>query len=313
MTQRSVRVYSARDAPDLGPIYRLFEGLTDIHVELEKIHHSEAVPRALAERDDPRADLIVMNAQGPLEAVRHLGVFDPYPAEVARSYEPYMRADDHSWVSFNAWPRVALVNRQVLPDPQEWPAHVEELAEPRYRGLASIAGIYAGAPVTQVSAMRAVKGDGWTWDLVDRWLANGMRLYRSNDVLREALIADRNGIALVNDSNYHVFLMAGQPVGEAWLDQGPGEIGTLVDGHSLAILRGAPHPDTARDLVDFMLSTEVQTLLARMYGETPVNPCAVHGPVRPLAEIRRMEVPVSAIVALRPSTLAELERRGFDL
>src|SRR5207245_9363695 len=139
-------------------------------------------------------------------------------------------------IACNGWPRLAMVNRQILPDPKDWPSHIEELAEPKYRGVASIAGIFAGAPVSQVSAMRAVKGDAWTWALVDRLLANGMRIYRSNDRLREALIADRNAVPLVNASNCHVFLSAGEPVGEAWLDQGPGELGTLVEGHSVAVL-----------------------------------------------------------------------------
>jgi len=55
----------------------------------------------------------------------------------------------------------------------------------------------------------------------------------------------------------------------------------------------------------------VQTLLARMFGETPVNPMAVTGPVRPLSEIRRTPAPLAKITALRDSTRAYLTASGF--
>jgi len=313
MADPSLHVYLARDQPDLGPVFRLFEGLTGVVVTVGKIFHLDTIPRVLAERADPLADLLIMYTQVAFEAAGHLGLFDPYVAPIARDGEPWLHASDYSWLSFNAWPRIALINRQVLPDPADWPSGVEVLAEPRFRDLTAIAGIFAEAPVAQVSAMRAVKGDDWTFALVDRWLANGMRVYWSNLALREGLIRDRKAVALANSSNAHVFLMAGQPVGEAWLDQGSGSLGTLVEGHSIAILRGAKHPEAARDFIDFLLSSDIQTLLARLHGETPVNPAAVHGVVRPLVAIRRIGVTASKLLALRPSTEAELTRRGFNL
>jgi ABC-type Fe3+ transport system substrate-binding protein len=115
----------------------------------------------------------------------------------------------------------------------------------------------------------------------------------------------------VNSSNYHVFLMAGNPVGEAWLDQEPGGLGTHVEAHVVAVVKGAKHGDAARAFVDFLLSADTQTLLARMFGETPVNPDAITGPVRPLAQIRRTPASVAKITALRDSTRAYLVKKGF--
>src|SRR2546421_734212 len=127
---------------------------------------------------------------------------------------------------------------------------------------------------SQSSAIRAARGDDFAWHLLDRLRANGLRTYGSNKATREALVREGNAIALVNSSNYHVFLMEGNPVGEAWLDQEPGGLGTHVEAHVVAVVRGAPHGDEARAFVDFMLSADTQTLLARMFGETPVNPDA---------------------------------------
>ena len=311
MADATLRVYSGRNRPDLTPIYRLFERLTDTKVEVEMIYHLDVERRLIEERDDPRADVLVTNSQVAVEAVRDTGIFEPYRAEIARGYDEWLRAPDYSWLSFTAWPRTAMINRRVVADPAAWPTMLEELASEPFRGKISMATTNEETTVSQISSIRAAKGDVYAWGLIDRLLANGLRTYESNKATREALIRDHNAVALVNSSNYHVFLMEGNPVGEAWLDQEPSGLGTHVEAHTVAVVKGARHGDAARAFVDFLLSTDTQTLLARMFGETPVNPKAVTGPVRPLAEIRRTTVALAKITALRDSTRAFLTKKGF--
>jgi len=311
MPDRVLRVYSGRNRPDLTPIYRLFEGLTDVKVEVEMIYHLDVERRLIAERGDPRADVLVTNSQVAVEAVRESGIFEPYGSEVARGYAEWLRAPDFSWLSFSAWPRTAMINRRVLPDAASWPRSLEDLAEPRLRGKISMATTNEETTVSQWSSIRAARGDQYAWKLLDRLLANGLRTYESNKATREALIRDANAVALVNSSNFHVFLMEGNPVGEAWLDQDEGGLGTHIEAHVVAAVKDAAHGDHARAFIDFLLSADTQTLLARMFGETPVNPDAVSGPVRPLARIRRTPAPMAKITALRESTRAYLTSKGF--
>jgi len=312
MTRGQLRVYSGRNRPDLTPIYRLFEALTDVEVQVDMIYHLDVEKRLLEERNDPQADVLVTNSQVAVEAVRETGIFDPYRAAVARGYDEWLRAPDYSWLSFTAWPRTAMINRRVLPDPTEWPRTLEELASsPRLRGKISMATTNEETTVSQISAIRAAKGDDYAWQLVDRWLANGLRTYESNKATREGLVRDGNAVALVNSSNFHVFLMEGNPVGEAWLDQEEGGLGTHCEAHVVAVTKNAKHGDEARAFVDFLLAADTQTLLARMFGETPVNADAVTGPVRPLAQIRRTPVSLPQITALRDSTRAYLTKKGF--
>ena len=304
-------MYSGRNRPDLTPIYRLFEGLTDAKVEVEMVYHLDVERRLIEERDEPRADVLVTNSQVAVEAVRGTGIFEPYPAEVARSYDDWLRAPDYSWLGFAAWPRTAMINRRVLPDPAAWPRSLEDLATERFRGKISVATTNEETTVSQISSIRAARGDLYAWGLIDRLLANGLRTYESNKATREALISDRNAAALVNSSNYHVFLMEGNPVGEVWLDQEDGGLGTHVEAHVVALVKDARNREAGEAFVDFLLSADTQTLLARMFGETPVNPDAVTGPVRPLAQIRRTPVSLAKITELRDSTRAYLANKGF--
>jgi len=87
-----LRVYSGRNRPDLTPIYRLFEGLTDTKVEVEMIYHLDVERRLIDERDDPKAEVLVTNSQVAVEAVRDTDIFEPYRAEVARGYDEWLRA-----------------------------------------------------------------------------------------------------------------------------------------------------------------------------------------------------------------------------
>jgi iron(III) transport system substrate-binding protein len=311
MSERKLRIYSGRNRPDLTPFYQIFEGLTGIAVSVEKVYHLDVEDRIVRERSEPQADLLVTNSQVAVEAVREAGVFEPYAPEVARRYEPWLRAPDFAWLSFTAWPRSAMVNRGVLREPASWPRRFEDLAEPALRDRASIATVNEETTVSQFSALRALKGDAWTWALVDRLNANGLRTYPSNKDTREALIRERNAVAMANSSNVHVFLMEGNPVGEAWLDQDEGGLGTNVEAHTVAVIKGCMHPEEARAFVDWLLEADTQALLARMFGETPVNPSAEHGTVRPLAKIRRMDVPLAKLTELRDGTRAYLATKGL--
>jgi iron(III) transport system substrate-binding protein len=117
---------------------------------------------------------------------------------------------------------------------------------------------------------------------------------------------------LANSSNVHVFHLEGNPVGEVWLDSEEGGLGTHVEAHTAAIIKGCKHPQAARDFVDFLLTPEVQGMLARLYGETPVNPKADHGWVRPLAQIRRRHAPLQKVAVRVASTIELLRSKGFQ-
>src|SRR5262245_47439912 len=315
MTSRGeLVVYSGRNRPDLTPVYRLYEHLTDTRVLVEKVYHHDAEQRVIDERNDPQADLLLTNSQLALEVVRDSGVFEPYASPVAREYPEWLRAPDFAWLSFTAWPRVAMVNRRQLGEPSEgWPMRLEDFAMPFYHGKVACASLVEMTTVAQFAALRVAKGDAYAEGLIVRMLANGLRIYKSNLNTREALAREDLAAALANSSNVHVFYLEGNPVGEAWLDQEDGGMGTHVEAHTVAVLRGCKHPESARDFVDFLLTPEIQGMLARLYGETPVNPLADHGWVRPLATIRRMDAPLNKVAACMESTLALLRGKGFEV
>jgi iron(III) transport system substrate-binding protein len=65
----------------------------------------------------------------------------------------------------------------------------------------------------------------------------------------------------------------GYPVECIVPDQGPEDPGLLVIPNTVMILKSAPHPENAQRLVDFLLSKEVEALLANSdSAQIPVRP-----------------------------------------
>lgn len=309
---RELRVYSGRNRPDLGPVYRLFEALTDTRVTVEKIHPLKVDERVIREKADPGADLLLTNSRLAMERVAPHELFEPYRPAVATEYPAWLRAGDFTWVSFTAWPRVMMVNRLVLPDPDDWPRRLEDLGDERFRDRLACAGLVEMTTVAQFATYRAVRGDEAAATLLDRLAANRLRVLATNLMVREALVNEPLAAVFANSSNVHVFHLAGHPVAEAWLDQEEGGLGTTVESHTVGVLKGSRNAGNAREFVDFLLSEEVQTMLARLYGETPVNPRVEVPFVRPLSQIRRLSAPPEEIRSRMDGTLSMLRERGFE-
>jgi ABC-type Fe3+ transport system substrate-binding protein len=137
-------------------------------VTVVRVYHLDAEQRVIDERNDPRADLLLTNSQLALELVRDSGVFEPYAATVAREYPDRLRAPDFGWLSFTAWPRVAMVNRRILGnDSASWPQRLEDFASPLYRDSVACASLVEMTTVAHFAALRVAQGDAYVEDLID--------------------------------------------------------------------------------------------------------------------------------------------------
>jgi iron(III) transport system substrate-binding protein len=90
--------------------------------------------------------------------------------------------------------------------------------------------------------------------------ANRIRIATSNGEVRDLVAAGEVAWGVVDTDDAHVALVQQKPVGVVYPDQdGPG---TLLMPNMVAMIKGGPHPEHARKLIDYLLSAEVEEALA---------------------------------------------------
>jgi ABC-type Fe3+ transport system substrate-binding protein len=303
-------VYCARRNPTPAPLFKLFGQLHEVEVAAEVASFGPAHDRLRGEREAPRCDVAITKTRPDMELLAAEGLLEPHQPPLP-GLPGWLHHPDFAWTGFSGWPRCAIVNRVVLPDPAQWPTGLESFCEPRFRGHFACASTLERTTRAHFAAIAAVKGLDATRDLLDRLMANGMIVRSGNTALREEMMSAPFAAALASDSNVHVFRLQGNAVARAPLDQEPGGIGTHVEAHTVAVVRGAPRPDLARAFVDFLFSEAAQGLLAQLHGETPVNPAAAHFDVVPLAQIRRIDAPLAEIERLMAETVRLIDGKGL--
>ena len=107
-----------------------------------------------------------------------------------------------------------------------------------------------------------------------------MQILSGNKQVAMAVAAGQAAFGLTDTDDAIKEVKKGMPVTIVYPDQEPGGLGTLFIPNTLAIIRGGPHPEAARRLVDYLLSPEVEAALAAgPSAQIPLNP-NVQAPVR---------------------------------
>jgi iron(III) transport system substrate-binding protein len=165
-----------------------------------------------------------------------------------------------------------------------------------------------GTTLTHVAALYAARGPEWTDSFLDRAEASGLAFVQSNGQVMRLVREGQMAFGLTDTDDARVALAGGYPVAQVYPDQADADHrdarGTLLIPNTVAILAGAPHPENARKLVDYILSEEVEAALAASdSAQIPVRkdvPRPAH--VRSGAELTLLDVDWRAVAG-------EIERR----
>jgi iron(III) transport system substrate-binding protein len=100
-----------------------------------------------------------------------------------------------------------------------------------------------------------------------------VQILSGNKQVALAVAGGRAAFGLTDTDDALAEIEKGMPVVIVYPDQQPNGLGTLFIPNTLAIIRGCPHPAAARQLVDYLLSPEVEaTLAAGPSAQIPLNP-----------------------------------------
>ena len=276
---REVTAYVSADRPFSEPIMQDYERQTGVRVSVvydtEETKSTGLANRLLAEKGRPQADVFWSNEPVRTLMLKSRGVLASYQSPAASGIANTFKDPDGYWTGFSARLRVIVYNADKVKE-NEAPRSVFDLADPRWKGQAAIADPRFGSTSFHVAALYAELGDDRADDYFRKLKANDVKIVDGNSVVRDMVARGDALVGLTDSDDVNVALQAKQPVAMVLPDRDG--IGVPVMPNMVSLVAQAPHPDEARRLIDYLLSSEVERKLADSDAvQIPLHP-GVPGP-----------------------------------
>jgi iron(III) transport system substrate-binding protein len=296
---QEVVVYTSVDQVFSEPVVRAFERETRIKVravfDTEETKSTGVLNRLIAEAAHPQADVFWSGDPVRPFLLINRGIVEPYLSPAAAGLPAGLRAADGTWTGFAARARVLLVNRRKVPS-GDMPRSIRDLADPRWRGQTTIANPLFGTTTMHVAALFATWGVDGARTFMNDLKANGARVASSNGEVKRLVVAGEVAFGLTDTDDANEALKEGAAVEIVYPDQDG--MGTLVMPTTVVLLRGGPHAEAGKRLVDYLLGAETERLMAASAAHMPVRD-GVPTPagVRRVGDIRAMEIDYTRVAS----------------
>lgn len=260
----TVVVYTSLDQVFSEPILDDFEAETGIRVQavydVESAKTTGLVNRLVAERGNPQADVFWSSEFAQTILLKGEGVLQPYDSPAAADIPQAYRDPESYWTGFAARARVIIVNTGLVP-PERYPESIFDLLDPSWGdNEVGIANPLFGTTATHAAALFAALGDEEAQAFFEGLLDQNVRVVDGNSVVRDMVVSGELKVGLTDTDDAHVAVAQGHPVEIIFPDQN--DLGTLLIPNTVAMVNGAPHPEQAKRLIDYLLSPEVEAKLA---------------------------------------------------
>ncbi len=276
-SEPEVIVYTALDSEFSKPIFKDFTSDTGIAVrpkfDAESNKTVGLTLLILQERNRPRCDVFWNNEILNTLRLQQEGLLEVYRPAMADEYPATCRSPQGTWHGFAARARVLVVNTELLPEADQWPRSIRDLADPKWRGRGAIAKPLAGTTATHAACLFAHWGDEKAKKFFKAVKANEVNVLSGNKQVATWVSRGQLPFGLTDTDDAIIEKEKGMPVEIVYPDQDEGGLGTLFIPNTLAIIKGGPNPESARRLVDYLLLRPVEAKLAAgRSAQIPLNP-----------------------------------------
>jgi iron(III) transport system substrate-binding protein len=291
--ERTVTIYVSTDRVFSEPVLREYEKRTGVRVnavyDTEETKSTGLANRLIAEQARPQADVFWSNEPVRSLVLKSRGVLARYRSPSAEGIPAALVDPEGYWSGFSARIRVIAYNTKLI-KPEEAPQSIFDLADPKWRGQVAMADPRFGSTSFHVAALYATAGDEKMDDFFRRLKANDVRVVDGNSVVRDLVARGDVKVGLTDTDDVNVAIEDGQPIAMV-LPDGAG-LGVPVMPNMVSLIANAPHPDEGRQLIDYLLSADVERQLAQSEAvQIPLH-AGVQGPKN-----------IPAIETFKPMTL----------
>lgn len=223
----------------------------------------EAMKRIAAERANPLCDVFWSGDLSVLDNAK--ADFASYSSPEARALEAGMVDKDALWTASNTHLMVFMVNTELVPE-SEMPKSWADLLDPRWKGKIVMANPdKSGTAYAQIYGVYKMFGDQGLQKLVDNAtvLDSSSLVYKgtAEGEFPIAVTLEYAAFRYVAGGNKNVRIVY------------PSD-GVISAPEGAAVIKNCKHPEEAKQLVDYLLSKEVEDMIFKKYYRRPARPDA---------------------------------------
>ncbi len=257
------------------PMFEEFEKATGIHVNFVRFSSGEALARVIAEKNNPRVDVLFGGPVETFSAGVKEGVFELYKPPAYDVLEERFKDPEGYWVGIADDPLVFMSNKKFLEENKlEPPSSWDDLLNPAYKGMIQMADARtSGTAVTRIFSILEVfnRDENKAFEYMKK-LRQNVQVYTKSGgggTIPVGLGQAGAGIFFIVDA------LKTQQEGYDVVVSFPKEgIGTAVE--AIALIKGAQNPELGKKLIDWATSPEMQNL----YAQYKINFVPAHPDVK---------------------------------
>ena len=244
------------------PMLQELEKATGIKVNFVRFSSGEALQRVIAEKNNPRVDVLFGGPVETFAAGIKEGIFEPYKPAAFNALPARFKQSDGYWVAIADDPLVFMSNTKFLKENNlKPPASWEDLLTPAYRNMLQMADARtSGTAVTRIFSILEVNGrnEDKAFDYMKK-LRKNVQVYTKSGgggTLPVGLGQAGAGIFFIVDA------LDTQAKGYDVTISFPREgIGTSAE--AIALIKGAKNAELGKKLIDWATSPAMQSLYAK--------------------------------------------------
>lgn len=272
--QRQVVLYCSVDQSIAEPIIAEFETQTGIKVlarfDTEASKTVGLVQRIRAEAASPIADVFWSSEIFHTIRLAREGLLAQYHSDQTEHWPAKLTDYNGRWYGFALRGRVIAYNTARVSS-DDAPRSLEDLLESKWKGRLVMARPEFGTTSGDVASWFAHYGGERAKKILQLLKANKIRLVDGNSTAVRMIATGQADVCLTDTDDVYAAQRNGWPIAMNYLNQG-GD-GPLAIPNTAAVIKGGPHPDEARELMDFLLSERLEEMLARSDSHnSPIHP-----------------------------------------
>jgi iron(III) transport system substrate-binding protein len=260
---RTATLYCSVDEPFAKEVIAAFEKQTGIRVQLktdtEAGKTTGLVRRIEAEASRPQADVFWSSELFNTIKLARQGLFAEYRPPAVGIPDRY-KDPAGKWTAFGLRARVLAYNTAKLKR-EDLPAQWRAISDARWKGQLGVADPRFGTTRGHFAAFLLAWGESGYVEFLDRLAGNLTVGLQTGNADAARLVGSGQLLVCATDTDdVYARQNLKEPIDLVYPDMGDG--GTLLIPNSVALVTGAPHPEAARKLIDFLASEQTERMLA---------------------------------------------------